>query len=147
MHQHQPTSSNEALAERLGRHGLRATAARIAVLRAMQQARRQVSHADLEPLLAAHSLDRVTLYRTLESLAKAGLALKTVGDDRVMRFVLVAEGEHGKHAHFHCDDCGRVYCLPARAPRSASALPDGFVLETAELTYHGHCAECTAEHG
>lgn len=122
---------------------LRATAARVAVLQALQGASQAMSHADLDASLA-DKLDRVTLYRTLDSFVEAGLVARSVGHDRVSRYVVVDAGvDHHAHAHFQCDDCGRMFCLPAKPPRSV-ALPEGFIVTEAELNFHGHCATCLA---
>jgi Fur family transcriptional regulator, ferric uptake regulator len=129
--------------ERLAAAGLRATPNRLAVLEVMERAPVAVSHADLEAVLPA-GFDRVTLYRTLDSFVEAGLLSAVVGVDRVRRFA-VLKGDpagHHDHLHFHCDDCGRVFCLPAKPPRRPS-VPEGFQVEGADLYVHGHCADCT----
>jgi Fur family ferric uptake transcriptional regulator len=125
----------------LAAHGLRRTAARLAVLQALADARHAVSHAELEVALPG-PVDRVTLYRVLDSLVDAGLATRHVGGDRTSRFSLADGGDHGAHSHFHCDDCGRVFCMPFKPPRKP-AVPPGFALEGADLRLHGHCPDCT----
>jgi Fur family transcriptional regulator, ferric uptake regulator len=133
---------------RLSSAGLRSTVARRAVLAVLDRAERALSHADIEATLA-EPLDRVTLYRTLDRFVEAKIVSRSVGPDRVSRFALLAPlgasapQQHEAHAHFHCDDCGRVYCLPSRPPRHPP-LPDGFALEGASLNFHGHCAACAA---
>jgi len=122
---------------------LRITPARTAVLNALRLAGRPLSHADVEAALPVQ-LDRVTLYRTLESFVEVGLAARTVGADRVGRFAFVdGSVDHHEHAHFLCDDCGRSVCLPTPVPRPAS-LPKGFAVTSTDLSFHGHCADCQA---
>ncbi len=132
--------------ERLAAVGLRITANRLAVLRLVEKAPVAVSHADLEAVLP-QGFDRVTLYRTLDSFVEARLLSATVGADRVRRFSLLSgdPAGHHDHLHFHCDDCGRVFCLPAKPPRTPS-VPQGFQVEGADLYVHGHCADCTLAH-
>lgn len=121
--------------------GLRATPARLAVLEVLHAAGRPLGHADVESQLP-QPLDRVTLYRTLDSFVEAGLASRTVGDDRVSRFAFVDPAvDHHAHAHFLCDDCGRSVCLPSPLPPPA-ALPPGFEVTSTDLSFHGHCADC-----
>ena len=127
--------------DRLTAHGLRRTPTRLAVLQTLAEARRALSHAELEAALPG-PVDRVTLYRVLDSLVEVGLALRQVGADRANRFSLADGGDHAAHSHFHCDDCGRVYCMPVKPPRSP-ALPPGFALEGAALQFHGHCPDCS----
>jgi Fur family transcriptional regulator, ferric uptake regulator len=136
--EHSDDAPLRALLEELG---LRITAARLAVLGFILQSRRAVSHGDVETGLADRQIDRVTLYRTLDTLAEAGLLAKSIGSDRVARFVPIARGDHSHHAHFSCDRCGRLYCLPAKPPRP-SQLPAGFEASTVELNVHGLCADC-----
>jgi Fur family ferric uptake transcriptional regulator len=136
-------SDDAALRALLEELGLRITGARLAVLGFILQSRRAVSHADVEAGLAARQIDRVTLYRTLDTLAEAGLLAKSIGSDRVARFVPIARGDHSHHAHFSCDRCGRLYCLPAKPPRPAQ-LPAGFEASTVELNVHGLCADCVS---
>jgi Fur family transcriptional regulator, ferric uptake regulator len=142
---HVSSASSDAppLRALLAELGLRITPTRVTVLDFMRQARRALSHADLEAGLASRHIDRVTLYRTLDTLTEAGLLAKSIGSDRVARFVPIARGDHSHHAHFTCDECGRLYCLPARPPRAAG-LPDGFEAASVDLHIHGRCADCVA---
>ncbi|MCS6786460.1 MAG: transcriptional repressor [Thiobacillaceae bacterium] len=124
----------------------RTTPARVRVLAHLLQAGRALTHAELEAGLArAGGLDRVTLYRVLDWLVQQGLAHRIAGEDRVWRFSAVDSGAGGHdHAHFRCDDCGRVYCLDSLRPVVALTLPAGFRCREAELTLHGLCPQCGA---
>ena len=133
--------------ELLAAQGLRVTPARLAVLEALKAAPRALSHADLEMALPER-LDRVTLYRTLDSFVDVGLASRTVGDDRVSRFSAIDPTvDHHAHAHFQCDDCGRSFCLPAKPPKAPKPdlLPAGFKVQGVDLSFHGQCADCSAQ--
>ena len=127
--------------ERIRAAGARATPGRIRVLELLSGAAAPLSHHEIEVSLGAASLDRVTLYRVLDWLVEAGLAVKHADERRVWRFALASGGEHGGHAHFRCDRCGRVYCLDVPAPQPP-ALPRGFTLARAALDLSGRCAEC-----
>jgi len=138
-------AQQEALAqarrERLSALGLRITPTRLAVLAVFEEASRALSHADIEAALP-QAMDTVTLYRTLDALAEAAVLCKTVGADRVSRYALLQPSAHHEgHAHFHCDDCGRVYCLPSKPPRQPS-VPEGFAVAAVDLSVHGQCADC-----
>lgn len=128
--------------ERLGALGLRVTPNRLAVLAVVEAAQQALSHADLEAALPT-VIDAVTLYRTLDSFVEVGLLSKAIGADRVSRFALLqgAAASHHEHAHFHCDSCGRVYCLPVKAPRQPP-VPQGFEVAVVDLNVHGNCADC-----
>ena len=161
-----------ALAEsQLRTTSVRATDARIKVLAALLGARYAFSHQDIQDTLV--DMDRVTLYRALDSLTDAGLAHKIAGDDRVFRYNAgIEEIEHGKHqtqqhqhGHFKCTRCAKVFCidnvdeqlLAADSKQNdhpslrqqlqkvlQSTLGKGFQSHEIELTIKGFCADCAA---
>ncbi|SFM93293.1 Fur family transcriptional regulator, ferric uptake regulator [Formivibrio citricus] len=115
----------------------RPTAARLQVLRALLDAGRPLSHQEVQQSL---ELDRVTLYRVLDWLADTGIAHRINAADRITRFS-VSSAPHC-HAHFQCEQCGRIFCLPEGAPILPGPLPEGFVLREIEMTVKGVCADC-----
>ena len=131
-------------ASRIVAQGGRATRTRTAVLDILTRAGRPLSHDEVASALTADAIahDRVTLYRTLDWLVEQALAHRVAGSDRAWRFNAVADEGHS-HAHFHCQRCGGVFCLENLHPAIAATLPQGFALERAELTFHGHCPGCT----
>ncbi len=131
-----------ALAAQIRRRGARATPARIRVLQILQGAPGAMTHRDIESALGAAMPDRVTLYRVLDGLVDAGLANKTSNGNRVFRFSAAIAGQHSAHAHFNCEDCGRIFCLDAQQP-PPPALPEGFSLSRMEVDLRGRCASCT----
>ena len=129
--------------ERIQGTGARMTAPRMQVLAAMLAAKRVLSHHDIENMLGAARLDRVTLYRVLDWLVEQGLAHRIAGPDRVWRYSVTGE-EHETHAHFQCNRCGKVLCLDeSSARRVPLQLPAGCRPERMDVTVTGQCAECT----
>ena len=137
-----PATSIDA-AHRISATGGRATRTRTAVLDILTRAGGPLSHDEIASALtsAAITHDRVTLYRTLDWLVEQSLAHRVAGADRAWRFNAVADETHG-HAHFQCNGCGGVFCLESLKPAIAAALPGGFSLERAELTFYGRCPSC-----
>lgn len=130
------------LAELARACGARATPARLHVLAALRDASRALSHHDIEAALSAQPLDRVTLYRVLDWAVVAGLVLRTTDENRTYRYSLAARHEpHAGHAHFNCDDCGRVFCLDDFLP--VPAMPAGFLAKRVDMAVHGRCAACS----
>ena len=128
--------------ELLQAHHGRVTATRIAVLDVLLATPRALTHQEVaEQIQGRQALDRVTLYRTLDWLVEQGLAHRIEGNDRIWRFNS-ASREDSAHAHFHCRDCGRVFCLEQVMPAIAVSLPQDFQLDRAELTLHGLCPAC-----
>lgn len=126
--------------------GVKVTRGRVRVLAALLAARQPLCHAELEVGLAggAEAVDRVTLYRILDSFVGCGLALKAVDTRGVFRFSAAgARRRHDGHIHFRCTSCGGVFCLKAEPPRPPR-LPRGFRLGEVEFDVRGTCAGCTA---
>lgn len=123
--------------------GARATPARVAVMRLLDTADRALSHHDIELELEASGFDRVTLYRVLDWMVESGLAHRVTDAQRVFRFSRAAANApaHESHAHFRCEDCGKVFCLDD-VPVTRPTLPKGFSSSAVELSITGHCGHC-----
>ncbi len=124
--------------------GIRATPARISVLRELRAARSPLTHADLTEILVPEGFDKATVFRNLNDLAEAGLASRTELGDHVWRFEAIDPEHRGaeKHPHFVCIDCGTVTCLgemefTARSRKQASAIRN-----ITEILIKGHCSSC-----
>ncbi|MDR1064664.1 MAG: transcriptional repressor [Azoarcus sp.] len=127
-------------------HGGRATHIRVALVDALFASGQPLTHDEIAAALDAAQVahDRVTLYRALAWLVERGLARRVPGEGRAGYFEAARENSR-RHAHFHCNHCGRVTCLENLAPAVAAALPEGYRLDHAELALHGACAACRAE--
>lgn len=127
--------------------GLRRTAARETILELLTAAGRPLSHLDiLKRCEGAGSIDRVTVYRTLETLQGAGLLHRIQGMDGAWRFCRhkYAGGKcAGNHIHFLCSNCDRMSCLPEQ-PLPWVSPPAGATIQSKQLVVHGLCAACAA---
>ena len=137
----------EMLRGTLREAGLRATAARVSVLRCLFEADRPLSHAEVCERLEGSGFDRATLYRNLSDLTQAGLASRRDLGDHVWRFEARNEDDgHSEeaHPHFICVECGDVSCLPedaiAIAPKAA--VPSSVASGKIEVQVRGTCDEC-----
>jgi Fur family ferric uptake transcriptional regulator len=138
----------EGFRQRLREAGLRATAARVAVLDALTGRAAPLSHAELVEELGQQGWDRATLYRNLTDMAEAGILRRSDMGDHLWRYELQKpeKEEHGveAHPHFLCTTCGEVSCLPDDVltlqpdPRLPKALQSG----TVELQVRGICDRC-----
>lgn len=128
--------------------GVKVTRGRVRVLDALHAASRPLCHAELESRLGDDpeaAIDRVTLYRILDSLVACGLALKAVDTRGVFCFSAAgARREHAGHMHFRCTGCGGVFCLKAEPPPPPK-LPRGFRLGEVEFDVRGTCADCSSD--
>jgi len=135
--------------EELRRAGMRTTSARKSVMEALAKEQRPLSHTEIAGLVGEATLDRVTLYRTLDALLDAKLVHRVQGLDGISRYRLHSPGDEscpGGHAHFLCGRCGRMSCLAdQRMPRVR--VPRGTLVEGKQLVVYGVCRSCRAEGG
>ncbi len=133
----------------LHQFGLKVTPARLKVLEILMHSPAALSHSDITRRIDDRNLDKVTLYRTLNAFEKAGLAHKVATEDRNWLYALnlrmdnkAATGHD--HAHFICDECDRIYCLPVHPVerQPAKVTKRGFVIRSQEYRLHGTCPEC-----
>jgi Fur family transcriptional regulator, ferric uptake regulator len=130
-------------------NGLRRTIARETILQLLTDAGRPVSH---EEILRRHkgkgSFDRVTIYRTLETLQQAGLLHRIQGIDGTWRFCRhkseASDRCAGNHIHFLCSKCDQMSCLPEQ-PLPWVEAPAGASIHSKQLVVHGYCAACLSK--
>jgi Fur family transcriptional regulator, ferric uptake regulator len=133
----------------LKKSGLRRTAAREAILKLLAEANRPLSHCEiLERAKGETCPDRVTVYRTLETLQNKGLLHRIQGTDGIWRYChhLSNPSEEcaGNHIHFLCSRCNQMSCLPEQ-PLPWIEAPAGAVIHSKQLVVHGFCAACAAK--
>jgi Fur family transcriptional regulator, stress-responsive regulator len=127
----------------LRRHGVRVTAQRLAVLRAL--AGRPHSTADdlyTEVRAASGAISRQAVYDVLAALTDKGLLRRIQPAGSPARY------EHrvgDNHHHLVCRSCGQVVdadCATGEAPCLNAVDDAGFAIEEAEVVYWGRCPRC-----
>jgi Fur family ferric uptake transcriptional regulator len=136
-----------AKASILKSHGLRKTKARLAVLDYFQSHSSALAPGDLNQALGA-DLDRVTLYRIIQSFEEHGIIHKVPDDEVAVKYSLCGTGctpteHHDHHLHFKCKGCGETRCLPKQAIPSFE-VPAGYHVEETEILINGICAKCNS---
>lgn len=129
----------------LKEHGYKITPQRSAVIRAIAE-----THAHLTPseLHAKVRLDNpriglVTVYRTLEALASAGLICELHAGESCRSYLL--RRPEGHHHHLVCSDCGQVVDFSnCDLSQLEQQLCDdtGYELESHLLEFLGRCPAC-----
>ena len=123
--------------------GLRVTGPRVAVLKALHAH----PHADTDTLADAARADLGTVstqavYDVLRALTDAGLARRIEPAGSPARFeVRVGDNHH----HVVCRSCGTIAdvdCAVGERPCLTASETHGFVIDEAEVTYWGTCADC-----
>ncbi len=79
-----------------------------------------------------------TVYRQLRTLLEEEfiLLLNVEGETFYERAGL------GHHHHFRCNGCGKLFDLEGCPGKLNDLLPQGFKLESHEITLFGRCASC-----
>ncbi len=129
--------------------GLRATAARVAVLKMLAVAGSPQSHADVVEALGDEGFDQSTLFRCLNEMAESRLLTRLDLGDQIRRFELrqIEGADTLEHPHFMCVDCGKLLCLKDfKVAISPSRGPRRDILGTiTEVLLRGHCGQCSTE--
>lgn len=133
-----------AVAEHLTKHGIRPSAQRMAIMEYLLHHR---THPTVDEIYCAlhedmPTLSKTTVYNTLELLSERGAAITLTLDAKNAHF----DGFTADHAHFLCEQCGKIYDmeLPAGIGPSVTSK-DGFKINLTQLSYIGICPECLAK--
>ena len=129
--------------------GLRSTAPRLAVLRVLQESEQPLSHSEVLDALGETDWDPATIYRNLVKLRDAGLAPVVSRAEGIDRYAIAEpEGDGHRHAHFVCQDCGRITCLPAELTESITMDgPWADSIRKAMVQLRGDCPDCLGHRG
>ena len=135
-----------SLIQELRGAGLKATSARRAVIRVLEERRAHLSAEDIHQALAASGarVDLSSVYRTLTLLVRLGLVRPAGPAERHGHF----EMEHEERVHFLCARCGGV--TEVRLPRRAEvqramqglARSNRFALAKFTIEATGECEAC-----
>ena len=129
--------------ELLREAGIKPTAARILIMRAMGAADHPLSMAEIGDAL--ETVDKSVISRTL-ALFRAGGLIHVIQDgSESVRYELCrcshAGDDEDLHTHFHCECCGRTFCLKD-VPVHVPPLPEGFRAHSVNYVISGICPEC-----
>ena len=138
-------NSSTAPSDRLRDAGLRVTVGRIAILDTLVE----MPHANAEALFqAVHTAVPGTsvqsVHNVLASLTGAGLIRRIEPAGSAALYELrIGDNHH----HIVCTSCGAVGdvdCVHGSAPCLTPSNTGGFTVQTAEVTFWGLCASCSA---
>jgi Fur family ferric uptake transcriptional regulator len=131
----------------LQHHNLRKTNSRLSVLQSFLNSRKALSHSELQQL-TANKVDRVSLYRILESFEQHGILHKVPDDQVSVKYALCDHPAHevnhthsDNHAHFKCETCGDTLCLED-AVIPEITVPKGFQVKEKFMLLGGLCEHC-----
>jgi len=126
-------------------HKLRNTPIRQEILTIFQNAKKAISHQDIEDSLAGTS-DRVTIYRTLQKFIDHGL-VHQIEDGNQTFYALCVNCEHhdhtDDHVHFKCVDCNTIVCVHT-SNKVQFAIPSNYKIHQMKILLEGSCGKCQA---
>jgi len=124
--------------------GLYYTKNRVLILKVLFDATHPLSQEEVAHQSKKENFDKVTIYRTLESLVKAGLVHKAFMNKRAWHFELAHNCSKKQcHPHFTCTKCGKTHCLPGISLPLAESPYKGFIINRQQVHLEGLCPSCS----
>ncbi len=137
------TMDEKSCVELLLHHGVKPTANRIVVVKALAAASRPMSLSELE--YAILTIDKSGVFRALTLFREHHLVhvIEDGGDG--VRYELCrshdAHNDDDLHVHFYCEHCRRTYCLEDIGIPDVQ-LPEGFEMSSVNFIVKGRCPHC-----
>ena len=138
-------SCGQALAERMRQAGFRVTPQRSVILETIAHMGDHIPAQEVFEVARRRlpGLNLATVYRTFDSLHRAGLVDLFSAGDEPLRYSLHDAAD--PHCHLVCRGCGQILDLDTSAfERLARSLEraHGFRIDTVHLTLSGLCRAC-----
>jgi Fur family ferric uptake transcriptional regulator len=129
----------------LKKNRLSVTDSRLLVLSLFYNCSGALAHSDIEKR-AGSKIDRVTIYRTLQTFEEKGIIHTIPSSDNSVKYALCKEAcahghHHDNHVHFVCDHCASTICLDDVTVPEVK-LPLGFRPIQSNMVVNGICKEC-----
>ena len=125
-------------------HGVRVTANRLVIARALAASGRPLSMMELETMV--ETIDKSGVFRTLQQFRESGLVHVLEDSGEGVRYELChSHGDHDDdlHVHFYCEKCHRTFCLDS-VPVPSVSIPSGFSPRTSSHLIRGLCPSCSS---
>ncbi|MCD7900496.1 MAG: transcriptional repressor [Bacteroides sp.] len=133
----------EIYEERLQARGIKPTAIRLLIFKAMVHYPQAFSLTDLETIL--DTVDKSTLFRTITLFHEKLLTHSIDDGSGSMKYSVCSDhctcSIGDLHVHFNCTRCHKTYCLESISIPKVK-LPEQFLLESVNFVMKGLCAQC-----
>lgn len=146
MESHQHTPSLDSITDLILKNNqLSITVSRKRILELFLASSGALAHGDIEKK-AGEKIDRVTVYRTLQSFLEKGIIHTIPTADNSIRYALCKDEcskghHHDNHVHFVCNACGNTTCLE-HVTIPQVQLPEGFQPFDYQMVVTGLCEDC-----
>jgi iron complex outermembrane receptor protein len=115
------------------------------VMNVLEDANSALCHEDIEQRLS-EKMDRVTIYRILQSFCEEGKAHKIINNEGKAYYALCHDcscgNHHDNHPHFHCISCDTITCV--EQPIVQQELPAGYKAVSMSSLISGYCKKCSS---
>jgi len=119
------------------------TKVRIDIMKLLMKIEKPLSQEQIARHLGKKSFDKVTIYRTLESLFKVGLVHKAFIEKRAWHYELAHNCTKSQcHPHFTCTSCGNTHCMTGISLPMAKSPYKGFIIQRQQVRLEGLCPAC-----
>lgn len=133
----------EDIANNLEQKGVKPTANRILVHKALGESGRPMSLTDLESVLL--TMDKSSIFRVLTLFLEHDIVHAFEDGRGILNYELCAnEGKcnhSDSHLHFYCESCRKSFCMESM-PLPDFHLPEGYTAHSLSFVIKGECPEC-----
>ncbi len=138
-------SNSDIYQNELTAHGIRPTAVRMMILKAMHMFDTAFSMSDMEQ--AIETVDKSTVFRTLALFAERHLIHDIDDGSGSVKYSLCMGDNSPRdhmHVHFTCERCHKTVCI-RHVQVPMVSLPRGFALHDVNYVLKGICPDCNKE--
>ena len=119
------------------------TKCRVEILKLLAAVKKPLSQNQIDLRVGKKHLNKVTIYRTLQTFCEVGLVHKAFIQQRTWHFELANHCSPIQcHPHFTCKDCGATHCLFGLSVPIVKGLKKGFVIHRQQVRLEGLCPAC-----
>jgi len=138
-----PATDTEHFKKLLHSRNLKATSPRLNLLGTMEKYKNAIPYNAIQE--AMQPIDRVTLYRTLETLLNEGIIHKAFQESNTIYYAICGSQcskhqHHHDHIHFKCLKCDTVTCEHLDSAVTIS-IP-GYEIDHVSINIKGTCKRC-----
>ena len=127
--------------------GLSRTPQRNCILNILLQAEKPLNARDILENCRDRKINRVTVYRIMESFKRQGI-VRELPTDSGIKYFEIACRHNPLHPHFFCKDCGAMACLGPLTLTEAwewFAHPHAFRIDEIIVNITGLCKDCSSK--
>jgi Fur family ferric uptake transcriptional regulator len=127
----------------LGSMKLRRTDQRRTILEVLLNAKKPQTADEIMTAMSRKSANKVTVYRTLESMVRTGLVHRALVHKRAEHFELADRCTDAQcHPHFTCVSCGATNCVVGVSVPLVKRIEGGFIIHRQQVHLEGLCPRC-----